>query len=343
MKKILIIAAALLTVGASLGAETVRSTYVYAIKGADTLRIDTYVNDSVQVEGKRPVMLYVHGGGFTAGSRKNVAQEIYCRHFADMGFLAASMDYRLAGFTVNPTDSSMVNPYGLGGYCEVVRYACEDLVDATAFLIGREEALGIDRDRIVIAGGSAGAITVLTAEYDLCNGEAYTKALPEGFDYAGVISQAGAVNCGDADGAVWARKPCPMLLFFGSEDALVPTGNVEMIGCRWSGSRSLDAQFCEMGVPHWTYEEVGADHVLAMSALTDNDAETDKFIKDFVLGGRQASVYTSWKDAVPKNMADVNAMLRYVPMYILGYGQYMEEMQANMASGGLSKPDSVLY
>lgn len=341
MKKIFATFAALLALAATLGAETVRETYVYSIKGADTLRLDTYVNDSVQVEGKRPVMIYVHGGGFTTGSRKNVAQEIYCNHFADMGFLAASIDYRLAGMLMTE-DGQVVNPYNLSDTYEAVKYADIDLIDATNFLIEREEELNIDRTKIIIAGGSAGAITVLTTEYDLCNGADYTKVLPEGFDYAGVISQAGAVN-GDKSPIEWARKPCPMLLFFGSEDALVPTGEQELLGDTWSGSRSLDAQLGEMGVPHWTYEEVGADHVLAMSTLMDNNEETDKFVRDFVLGGRQASVYTSWKDAEPKNMADINAMLRYVPMYILGYGCYMEEMQAKMAAGEMSKPDTVLY
>jgi acetyl esterase/lipase len=74
----------------------VRSTYVYSIKGIDTLHLDTYIDTSAVVKGKRPTMIYVHGGGFAFGSRKHVVQEIYNRHFAEMGFVSVSIDYRLA-------------------------------------------------------------------------------------------------------------------------------------------------------------------------------------------------------------------------------------------------------
>ncbi len=38
-------------------------------------------------------------------------------------------------------------------------------------------------------------------------------------------------------------------------------------------------------------------------------------------------------------MSSVEAMIQYVPLYILGYGQYLEQLDWN----NLPKPDSIVY
>ena len=45
-----------------------RETHLYAVKGADSLYLDHYI---APVEGKRPCMMFVFGGGFAAGTRNN--------------------------------------------------------------------------------------------------------------------------------------------------------------------------------------------------------------------------------------------------------------------------------
>ena len=65
--------------------------------------------------------------------------------------------------------------------------AVEDFYDATGFVINQSSDWNIDVEQIVASGSSAGAITVLQAEYDLCNGHELAKRLPTGFNYAGVI------------------------------------------------------------------------------------------------------------------------------------------------------------
>jgi poly(3-hydroxybutyrate) depolymerase len=307
-----------------------RSTYIYSVKGSDTLLLDVYIDEAAAVSGRRPVMLHVHGGGFSAGSRKNVAQEMFNRHFAEMGFVSVSIDYRLA---LAPD-----NKYNVKGIDEAVRIATEDLVDATAFILAKSDVLMADTFNIMISGGSAGAITCLALEYDLCNRADYTKKLPHNFNFSGIISHAGAIPS-KPDALVWAEKPCPMLLFFGDKDMLVPFDKGEVGGLNWMGSKYLHRQFEEMQVPHWVFEAKGADHVMAMKPLTDNNEETDKFYRSFIVGKCNSTVYTEWSDAVPPDMTSVEQMLKYVPLYILGFGKYLEEME-NMP---VEQPKNIVF
>ena len=112
-----------------------RETRAFSILGKDTLKIDAFINpqSEVKTEG-RPVMLYIHGGGFTAGDRVNAAQEVFLRYMAERGWLALSVDYRLAGITTNE-DGSVKNPYNVDGTLTAIRIACSDVVDATNFVL----------------------------------------------------------------------------------------------------------------------------------------------------------------------------------------------------------------
>ena len=89
MKKLLFCLAML---GFSLGLKAqsdvvTRETRIYSIIGKDTLRVDAYINPKAEVKPEgRPVLMYIHGGGWTMGSRVNAAQEIYCRYMAESGW-----------------------------------------------------------------------------------------------------------------------------------------------------------------------------------------------------------------------------------------------------------------
>src|SRR5262245_52131529 len=63
-----------------------KETFVYSVKDTIQLQLDKYVDNSVHYEGKRPVFIYVHGGGFATGSRINALQIKYCKHFTAWGF-----------------------------------------------------------------------------------------------------------------------------------------------------------------------------------------------------------------------------------------------------------------
>ena len=322
-----------------------RETEVYSIKGKDTLKVDVYVNPQTEVKAEgRPVMIYIHGGGFTVGSRINAAQQVYFHYMANQGWLVAAINYRLAGLQAD-AEGKVNNPYGVKGNLEAIRMACADAIDATNYLL-KQNKWKINPQQIVLAGGSAGAATSLQLEYDWCNGEPYTKALPQGFKYAGVLSQSGTIATPqEQEELVWKSKPCPIMLMHGSNDTMVPLEKEKIVvldvgePCNYHGTEYIARQLKEMDVPYWRFISEGADHVIAMLALTRYQEEQYRFLNDFVVGGLQGSVNTIVADKEPANMADANMMIKYVPLYILGYGQYLEDIDWTK----VQKPANVVY
>ena len=149
-----------------------RETVLYAVKDTTHVYLDKYVDNGVPYKGKRPVFIYVHGGGFATGSRINALQTQYCKHFAAAGFVVISIDYRL-GLANNkqPDEEAVMKAVSLG-------YG--DLIDATAFIISKANEWNIDTGKIIISGGIAGAVACLMAEYDICSGDSFQVSFPKG-------------------------------------------------------------------------------------------------------------------------------------------------------------------
>ena len=315
-----------------------RETRVFSILGKDTLKIDAFINPKAEVKPEgRPVLVYIHGGGFVGGERVNAAQEVFCRYLAERGWLAVSVDYRLAGIRQNE-DGTMNNPYQVDGTLTAIRMACSDVVDAINFVLNQSDWKA-DPAKICLGGGSAGACTSLQLVYDACNDVDYTKKLPTGFTFAGVISQAGCISVPMAeDTLVWKRQPCPIMFFHGSEDTVVPLEKSNA-DCRFIGTLFICRQMQEMGVPYWKWIEKGADHVMAMKPLTTYLEEQYRFLNDFALNGLQSTVNTDVADKEPASMSSVEKMVQYVPLYILGYGKYLDEIDWS----NMQKPESIVY
>lgn len=87
-------------------------------------------------EPGKPVILWVHGGGFVSGSRSDIAN--YLKILAGRGFVVIGVDYSLAPRATYPTPVAQV-------------------ARAVAFLDAEAGRLGINATRLVIAGDSAGA------------------------------------------------------------------------------------------------------------------------------------------------------------------------------------------
>ena len=47
----------------------------------------------------RPVVIYIHGGGFTMGNKNSVDCVDFCESFAKKGYVAVSMNYRLSDYS----------------------------------------------------------------------------------------------------------------------------------------------------------------------------------------------------------------------------------------------------
>ncbi|QLF91735.1 alpha/beta hydrolase [Pseudomonas sp. ABC1] len=86
---------------------------------------------------KCPVILYFHGGGYVVGSLDSHA--CVCRRLAlASGFAVLAPAYRLAPEHRFPT-------------------AVEDAEDAAGWLVEQAEQLGLDKERVIVGGDSAGA------------------------------------------------------------------------------------------------------------------------------------------------------------------------------------------
>lgn len=317
-------------------AEVIRETHTYAVQGNDTLRLDRYIDNSVTPDSAGyPAMIYIHGGGFVGGSRINAAQEVYADWLAKKGWQVFCIDYRLAGFSEDK-NGKLNNPYNVRNALGFVRMASEDVVAATNFILSREWK--INPAKVCLSGGSAGAITALQTEYDLCNGEDYTRSLPEGFNYAGVISHAGAI-ASLTDTLEWRSVPCPIMMMHGTADKNVPI-DIETIGDTYfMGPYRIVPSLQKLDASYWKFIVAGADHVMAMLGLTAWHGQQEEFIRQFVLNSTPQNIETTVNPKTPPGMADVQDMIKYVPLYILGYGKYLNQM--NMEN--MEKPKSIVY
>src|SRR5262245_29901612 len=71
-------------------AVTVREGITYAVHGGAELQLDLALPEGGA--GPRPAVLFIHGGGWAAGNRKDYATAI--REMAREGFVAATASYR---------------------------------------------------------------------------------------------------------------------------------------------------------------------------------------------------------------------------------------------------------
>ena len=91
-----------------------------------------------------PAILFLHGGGWTGGYRQ--IYHYYCTKFAEHGYVVATASYRLAGEAPFPA-------------------AVEDVKCAVRWLRANAKKLGIDPDKIAVAGGSAGGHLAMMIGY----------------------------------------------------------------------------------------------------------------------------------------------------------------------------------
>jgi len=131
--------------------------------GQVELLLDLAIPDT-GTDGPRPLFVHIHGGDFVQGSRWSQWD------VAEKGWVAASIDYRLAGD--EPLPGPRVKPFfdAIGGESSSARdrslvASVEDTLVALDYLLSRADELNIDTDRIVLKGESAGAFTALTVAY----------------------------------------------------------------------------------------------------------------------------------------------------------------------------------
>ncbi|MCB9080101.1 MAG: alpha/beta hydrolase fold domain-containing protein [Lewinellaceae bacterium] len=180
----------------------------------DSLQIDYYypLDDTAS---NRPILLYVHGGGFSGGNRDFPRFNTFAQRLARMGYVVASMSYRLTmrGKSFSCQQAAHVK-------VQTFQQAVIDIRRATNHILARTQELGIDPSKIIIAGSSAGAEAAVHAAYW---GDQHLPAdapkLPAKFRYAGLISMAGAIL---DPLVITSQNAIPTMLFHGTCDNLIP-------------------------------------------------------------------------------------------------------------------------
>ena len=188
------------------------------------------------------------------------------------GYRIVSIDYRLGLKGSRKVGIAQVNVLD-----RAIHMAVEDLFSATNFLIENAEELGINPENIVISGSSAGAITVMQAEYEISNRTSWAQVLPEGFNYAGVMSFSGAIL--SREGKVnYKERPCPTLMLHGTADGLVPYKQIAFFNLGFFGGGKLVKRFEKFGFNYNMYHFIDYGHEVAGSMETTTDLQK-KFLE----------------------------------------------------------------
>lgn len=262
-----------------------RQTLTYAVTDGDTLGMDIY-QPSGDTVGHRPLVLYVHGGGFSGGDRGGAATEALAAYLAARGYVFASMSYRLTmrgrSFSCDQPTPNKITTF---------QAAAQDIRAATRLLLERQEEWRIDPARIVLAGSSAGAEAILHAAYWSAAQAADTvTVLPEGFRYGGLISMAGALV---EMRLINDSTALPSLLFHGTCDNLVPYASAPHHYCRpgdpgyviLHGARTIADRHRQLGKPYYLFTVCNGRHEWAGKPMGDYPhLMVDFLYRDIVLG-----------------------------------------------------------
>jgi acetyl esterase/lipase len=108
-------------------------------------RLDLYVQKGRDFKVRRPGVLFIHGGGFSAGDKAEYRSASVSADLARAGYVVVSCNYVLGA-----KDKPGVWPRNIA-----------DCRDAVRWMRANADALGLDPDRIAVAGGSAGGYLAL--------------------------------------------------------------------------------------------------------------------------------------------------------------------------------------
>ena len=219
------------------------------------------------------------------GERNNDFYNQWFRQLADNGYRVISIDYRLGLKGAGKVGVAKVKLVD-----NAIHMAVEDLFSATLFIIDNAAELGIDPDNIVVSGTSAGAISVMQAEYEIVNNTAWAQVLPEDFNYAGVMSFAGAIL--SREGKVKYKKtPCPTMILHGTTDAVVPYNQIAFLNLGFFGGGKLVKRLKKFDANYNMYHFVDYGHEISCAMDKTLDLQI-RFLETNVMQGKKRIIET---------------------------------------------------
>jgi para-nitrobenzyl esterase len=232
---------------------------------------DLYVPE--EVDGLRPALLIVHGGGFLFGERTQPELVHFAEYFAARGWVVFSIDYRLARDrgTSPPAWNDMVEDEETRSVRiemgKAVYPAVRDAKAAVRWLQANADDYAISPDHIAVMGGSAGAhISValgvtnpadfrdeLSADDDPTLASTHldhSGRVAVVLDFWGGADAADKVHVAFGGSPRWDETDAPTLIVHGTDDSIVP----------FEEGETLRDKFEESGAPHTFVALEGADH-----------------------------------------------------------------------------------
>ena len=202
-----------------------------------TRKVETLLMDVYTPKGDpwkaRPAVVIVHGGGWVTGSRDKWIFVRIGKDLASRGFVAASIDYRMA-----PS-------YQVRKLPESAEDAQEDTKAAVRFLRRLAGLYGVDSGRIAAMGSSAGAFAVVMASYYKEEGKSgnpgWSSRIQAVVDLWGGIFDEKEIQPGET----------PVMIVHGTADPVVPYKKYAL---------GLEARCKAVGVPVELYPLQGAGH-----------------------------------------------------------------------------------
>lgn len=198
---------------------TVNRNITYTADLPDGVKAKYYLLDLYEPENdtctSRPLIIWIHGGGFKFGNKTSRGIPLWCRRFAERGYVCAAVNYRLSKKNTLSDLEALIN-------------ACSDAVGdintAVAFFTKNYARYKIDTTRIILAGNSAGGMTALQAVYGNANLMILSGTAPVASNPAHI---AAVINFwgGMFDTSCLKNTNVPVVSVHGSKDRIVPAGS----------------------------------------------------------------------------------------------------------------------
>jgi len=262
-------------------------TYNYFNEDTISLDLDLFLPET---DALVPLVIYVHGGGFSGGDR--TAGHALAKHLVSQDIACASITYTLymkdQGFSCDGITSEKI---------KAMQIAANQLWYATDFLIDINEEIRFDTTKVFIAGSSAGAETVLHAAFwDRAEMQLFDNELKNSFEYAGVIAGAGAIM--DLN-LIRKENMLPVMMFHGDADPLVPYGTAAHHFCppnatgwlMFFGSSSIAAHLSGLDGTCQLTTFKGGKHRFAGEYFFQKQHHVSNFIKAVLAGEKFVTHY----------------------------------------------------
>lgn len=147
----------------------------------ERLLLDFYHPPTDSATCQRPLLIWIHGGGFHSGSKTDASIQQLCENMAKKGYVCASINYRLVDIPLY-TEADLNLPQISVDFpqfnTQPITDAMHDAKAAIRFFKEQATTYRINPNKIVIGGVSEGAITALNAAYVNTNDEVYPHAQP---------------------------------------------------------------------------------------------------------------------------------------------------------------------